>query len=360
MMDHLYNYGISQEDVRTEIKALDLSDGDSLLCIASAGEVPLNIASLFDVKIKAADVSANQLRLCRIKQVAALNPDTVRSASFLGYMNMEKNERGLIFRNEIAPYLSGEDRRFWESNSEALKNGVINAGRFERFMQKAAYIGRFIVGSKNLYELFECDSIEEQADIFDRKIKGLFLKGLFKVTFHPKIYKNRGIDPAGLTHSGATDIADFFFNRFRNFCCNTPSRRNYFFQYTFFNKVLFPEAMPEFLQPSCHDRFLKNYDNIEYAGESVEKILSDEDCGKFNKLHISNIGDWQSEEKMQELLRLINIKTVPGARVSMRYIHFNHRIPSDLPSVQADYNLGRILEQSDRYPFYSIVPLIRN
>lgn len=358
-MDYLYNYGISQEDVRTEIKALDLSDSDSLLCIASAGEIPLNIASLFDVKIKAIDISGNQLKLCRIKQVTGLHPDTIRSASFLGYMDMERNERGLIFRNEIAPHLSEEDRRFWEKNSDALKSGVINAARFERFIQKAAYIGKFMVGSKNLYSLFECASTEEQEDVFDRKIKGLFLKGMFKVTFHPIIYKNRGIDPAGLTHSGTRNIAEFFFHRFRNFCCSTLSRRNYFLQYTFFNKVLFPEAMPEFLQPSYHDRYVTNHNNIEYVAESIDKILTDEDPGKFNKLHISNIGDWQPEDKMQELFRLINKKTTPGARISMRYIHLNHQIPSELPSIEADYMFGRTLEQSDRYPFYTIVPLIR-
>jgi S-adenosylmethionine-diacylglycerol 3-amino-3-carboxypropyl transferase len=358
-MDHLYNYGISQEDVLTEIKALDLSDSDSLLCIASAGEIPLNIAALFDVKVKASDISVNQLKLCRIKQVAGLHPDKIRSASFLGYMDMGRYDREIIFRNEIAPKLPEEDRKFWERNSEALKNGVINAGRFESFIQKAAYMGRLIVGTKNLKSLFECVSIEEQADIFDKKIKNLFLKGMFKITFHPMIYKNRGIDPTGLTHSGARNIADFFFHRFRNFCCSTLSRRNYFFQYTFFNKVLFPEAMPEFLQPAFHDRYLKNCNNIEYAAESIGKILADEDPGKFNKLHISNIGDWQSEDKMQDFFRLIDRKTSTGARISMRYIHMNHKIPADLPSIVADYNLGMTLEQSDRYPFYSIVPLIR-
>jgi S-adenosylmethionine-diacylglycerol 3-amino-3-carboxypropyl transferase len=358
-MDYLYNYGISQEDVRTEIKALDLSDSDSLLCIASAGEIPLNITSLFDVKIKATDVSDNQLKLCRIKQVAGLHPDKVRSASFLGYMNMERNERELIFRNEIAPLLSEEDRRFWGKNSEALKRGVINVARFESFIQKAAYIGRLIIGSKNLYSLFECTSINEQEEIFERQIKGLFIKGMFKVTFHPMIYKNRGIDPAGLTHSGARNIAEFFFHRFRNFCCNTLAKRNYFFQYTFFNRVLFPEAMPEFLQPSNHDKYVKNYNNIEFVAESIDKILTDEDPGKFNKLHISNIGDWQSEDKMQELFRLINNKTTRGARISMRYIHLNHKIPSELQSIEADYRFGRTLEQTDRYPFYSLVPLIR-
>jgi len=46
-MKYLYNFGITQDDVQTERKALDIKDGDHLICIASAGEVPLNLAFMF-------------------------------------------------------------------------------------------------------------------------------------------------------------------------------------------------------------------------------------------------------------------------------------------------------------------------
>ena len=92
---------------------------------------------------------------------------------------------------------------------------------------------------------------------------------------------------------------------------------------------------------------------------SIEEVLETAAPGKFTKIHISNIGDWQSVEKMNELFRLIHEKTVPGARAVMRYIHLNHHVPKTLPELEADYTLGRTLELSDRYPFYSVVPIIR-
>ena len=87
-MEALCNYGISQEDVLSEYKALEITRNDSLLCIASAGEIPLNMAALQDLNIVAVDNSINQLRLCRIKQVAASLLDPVIAASFLGYMHI--------------------------------------------------------------------------------------------------------------------------------------------------------------------------------------------------------------------------------------------------------------------------------
>lgn len=358
-MDFLYNYGISQEDALTECQALNLTGGDSLLCIASAGEIPLNLAAMCDAKIVASDISAGQISLCRLKQTAALRLDAVTAASFLGYMRMEESKREQIFREELSQFLPDVDRNFWIKNPDAVIKGPVNSGRFEKYMQKVTVIGRLIAGKKNLYSLFDCDSIEQQKEVFDKKINGLVVNGLFRVAFHPRIYKNRGIDPAGLTHSGARNIGEFFFQRFRNFCSNTLSRKNYLLQYTFFNEVLFPEALPEYLQPACYEKFATNSINIEYTESSVEKILHDGESGKFNKIHLSNIGDWMSEESMADIFGLIRDRTTPGARAVMRYIHLNHKIPGTVPELEADYSLGNDLVLKDRYPFYSVVPISR-
>ena len=69
-MKPLYNYGISQEDARTERRALDIREGDRLLCVASAGEVPLNLLAMGTVAIEAVDISRTQLFLCRLKMAA--------------------------------------------------------------------------------------------------------------------------------------------------------------------------------------------------------------------------------------------------------------------------------------------------
>jgi len=77
-----YYYGISQEDVLTEFRALDISLNDSLLCIASGGDLPLNILALQDLDILAVDKSPDQIKLCRIKQIAATLLDPIKSCLF--------------------------------------------------------------------------------------------------------------------------------------------------------------------------------------------------------------------------------------------------------------------------------------
>ena len=146
---------------------------------------------------------------------------------------------------------------------------------------------------------------------------------------------------------------------FRNFCCSTPARRNFYLQFTFFNRILFPEALPEFLQPHLNSSFSANSGRIRYVETSIEEALKNTYCGQFNKIHISNIGDWMSGESMADLFRLIRDKTEPGARIALRYIHLGHKIPEDADELRADIQRGFMLESGDRYPFYSIVPVVR-
>ena len=43
MLSYLYNFGLSQEDERSEARALDLRAADRVLSIVSAGEMPLSL-----------------------------------------------------------------------------------------------------------------------------------------------------------------------------------------------------------------------------------------------------------------------------------------------------------------------------
>lgn len=353
-MAPLYNFGLSQEDPLTEARGLELADGDSLLCIAGAGEVPLSISAMNNVAVVAVDASENQLRLCRIKQQAAIHLPVGRAAGFLGYTAMPGNRREEIFEAEISRRLIIEDRDFWKGNIGAIRRGVINEGKFERFIRKASLPARMVIGKKNFYRLFECSSTPEQEDVFDRYFAGILLKTVFKTVFHPRVYKNRGIDAAGMQHRSEGNIGDFFFNRFRNFCCSTPARDNFLLQYVFFRQSLFPSALPEYLKDEHHDAFLRHQHGVSFVPATMESYLPAVPHGQFNKIQLSNISDWISRETMAGLFGHIQEKTEPGTRVVMRYIYLEHPIPQQTPFLQPDRKLGDKLIQTDRFPFSSV------
>lgn len=94
----LYDFCISQDDPATELRALNLSLGDRVLCVASAGEVPLELLVNSDesIKIDAVDISGPQLYLSNLKFKAAMALKGTEAARFWApEMNQEVFQKNL-------------------------------------------------------------------------------------------------------------------------------------------------------------------------------------------------------------------------------------------------------------------------
>jgi len=68
-MSHLFDFGFSQEDELSVSTALEIN-GETVLCIASAGDIPLSLLALGAGKIIAVDISEPQIHLCCLKAAA--------------------------------------------------------------------------------------------------------------------------------------------------------------------------------------------------------------------------------------------------------------------------------------------------
>ncbi len=356
-MVNLFDFGIAQEDALTEHRAMNLGPSDKLLCITSGGEVPLNLLAVDGVSITSVDVSPNQSALARLKLAAILKLEPQEAAGFLGYMQMSPDKRQSLYKS-LSDGLSEFDRGFWGKNNDAVQFGCINSARFERYIQRFNGIAVALIGKKNLRKLLECDTIQEQYQLFDQKIRTTMLKCLFRVAFHPAIYKNKGISEQGMINEGENNMAEFFFDKFRDFCCSTLTSVNYFFQYTFFNQVLYLKALPEYLSAEGYQKVREGHSKLEFKTGSIATILKSSPDDAYNKFHLSNIGDWMSHEEFAELLNLIYQRALPGGRISTRYIHKVHSIPQNLKrKFVPDFKFGDELMKTDRYPFYKLVPL---
>lgn len=354
-MKPLYNYGLSQEDALTEYRALDIRRGDRLVAIASAGEVPLNLTALEDLAIEAVDISRDQLLLARLKLGACRALEPAEAAAFLGFTEAPAAGRGRLF-NRVASFLGEDERRFWRGNMSAIERGAVRAGRFEQYLRKFSRFGLLVLGERKLRGLFERDTPVERRDYFDRFLSTALVKALFRAAFHPRVYRKRGIADEGLTHSGERDIADFFYGRFRDFCCATPARKNYYLQFVLWGRVLFPEALPEYLSPEGMARVGERYGNIVWREASIQEVLAERPAGTFNKFHLSNIGDWMSRKDYAGLLTLLCNKAASASRAVARYIHLDHPLPGALSGRLArDERLAEKLIKNDRFPFYNLV-----
>ena len=77
------------------------------------------------------------------------------------------------------------------------------------------------------------------------------------------------MDEHGLTHSGERNIASFFFGRFRDFCTSTIARENHLLQFTFFNRVLFGNALPDYLKEDGNKYLRQRMDQLTFFHEPL-------------------------------------------------------------------------------------------
>ena len=93
MMSYLYNFGLSQEDERSEARALDLRPADRVLSIVSAGEMPLSLLSMGVAQVLAVDIDPAQLHLARLKLAAVCALERCDAIRFLGYRTASPDQR---------------------------------------------------------------------------------------------------------------------------------------------------------------------------------------------------------------------------------------------------------------------------
>jgi len=359
-MNYLYNFGLSQDDANTEQRALELKKGDRLICIASGGEVPLNLLTYSDIHIDAVDLSLAQLQLSRLKITAAIHLECIDAAQFLGYMRCSREDRMRLFK-QLLTHFDSSQKSYWLQRPEIFKKGPIHNGRFEQYISRINWIVLSILNKKKMEKLCGMNDIVQQGEYFDKKLRTSILKFIFRIIFHPKIYKKRGMDPRGLLHSGKTNIATFFFNRFRDFCTSTPARNNYFLQLTFFNRILHEDALPDYLKEEGNRLLRKRKDQLNFYHVDLLKQIKKSPFANYNKFALSNVGDWISNDEYTDLLSIISQRSSSNSRILLRYIHHIPKLEeSMIDFFVTNQEFGRKLESLDRYPFYGLMPITIN
>ncbi len=357
-MTALFNFGISQDDSRSERSFLKLQHHDRVLCIASGGEVPLDLLTAAPgLHIDAIDFDQNQLYLSQLKFKAALYLDQSDAALLIGY-TAGSTSRRLELLDFLKPHMSDAERRFWQAHQGVFNLGAVHGGRFESYIRKYNGLVLALLGKKHLFRLMQFEDLNEQLAYFDRHFRIRLLKFIFKIAFHPKIYKNRGVVEEGLKHSRTSQMAEFFYSRFRDFCVSNLAVENGYYQFTFFNKIIEPRALPDYLQEDGLKQLRDNAEGLHFIKTDIQTHLSGRFNKNYSKYALSNLSDWLTRDEMEMVLLSIHQLSEPGTPVFARYIHAPISSTGRLSGLlNLDEKQAIALQARERYPFYSLVPL---
>jgi S-adenosylmethionine:diacylglycerol 3-amino-3-carboxypropyl transferase len=152
-------YSADNEDTRSELDALEIAPGDTVVSIAAGGGRALSLLTAGPGELIAIDRRTDQLFTMELKSAAM---DGLSYDSFLEFLGIAEGSERLHQYESVRSGLSRDARRYWDNRLRLIDRGAFYAGRTETALV------RFMAGLKRIglmrwaEPFFQASSLEAQ------------------------------------------------------------------------------------------------------------------------------------------------------------------------------------------------------
>ena len=349
----IVRYSQVWEDYAVLCHGLEITPNDNVLSIASSGCNVFALLLAGAKSVTAIDMSVAQIALVELK-IAAIK--TLSYEDFIAFIGViEPSENRLATYELLRAQLQSQSQTFWDLNSQAISSGLIHSGRFD------TYLRMFLDSSiKQLWpfgvteQLLDAKQITQQREIYRKHCASEDFRRDFTKHASKEIISLLGRDPAQFKYVDMTDIGKHFLERFENCLMNISNNRNFYMEYCLLGKYRNPEHGPPFIQRKNFYRLKSLVDRITLVTDELESYLSNVESGTFNKVNLSDIFEYMSDESSQKLFSLLT-KTLSN---NGRFAYWTLLVPR-APDLEKHDSLcylqskSELLHQYDRTWFYN-------
>ena len=343
------NYTSSNEDNNSEIRALDIHPGNSVLCVTGSGDRVLNLVAMNPGKITAIDVNPLQNYLLELKIACLRKLSREHALIFLGIKQAQKGFRKDVFYS-LKNELSEKAGFFWTRNLDKIEKGVYYQGVWDKYIQ---YMGKFykLAYKKQLDQIFDLDDLDQQKRIYHKLSQKKYWKIMQNLFYNKLVNRIFSEDPA---YFRDIPLHINFYRYLKNcekrlFSCHS-AKNNYILSLMIYGCYQNLNAVPPYLAP---DNYEKTCDLIKKV--PVEIICEDVSiyAGSgikigHNKFSLSDISSCKNQKEFLKLLISIVSKASAGAIICCRHLIRDNIWPDDIKDkVEILADLEKELFQSD-------------
>lgn len=310
------NYTLTNEDSEIEWSILP-ENTDYVLTIAGSGSRVIPLLAKNPKNICCVDLSKEQLLLTEFRIEALRMLDYEEYLKLLGYLSTSQNERkGLFNKLDIRIELKNFMIQIYTNNHW---RGIIYTGKWEKSFIKISKLG-FILKKSKLLNLFLCNTLEEQQLFINTSFPQkrwkliLFIVGNAKM-FNYLLYK--GFFPKiNINFS----YFEFYQKNFERLFKNSLAKDNFFLQFLFFGKILFPNAYCFEVQPQIFHTAKLSLNNcqITYQEGCIIEIAQKSNT-PIDFISFSNTPSYFSEIKQKTYLQSIRKSLAIKSKIILRY-----------------------------------------
>jgi S-adenosylmethionine-diacylglycerol 3-amino-3-carboxypropyl transferase len=304
-------YASCWEDALVVAEALEPLEGARCLSIASAGDNTLSLVARGAGEVWAVDVSPAQLALVELKMAAFRR---LEHRELLGFLGVSPDRDRLGVYESLRGTLSVEGRGFWDSRKHLVRDGVVHAGRLERYFRLfRECVLPLIHSRRTVSALLTARSAEERERFYARVWNGWRWRLLFRVFFSRIVMGRLGRDPEFFREVHGA-VATPILERTRRGFTVLPTENNPWLHYVLTGR--FGPTLPDYLRPERYEAVRRGLDRVRLVRAPVEDALLRVPPHTVDGFNLSNVAEYMSLRGYHRLLGAVRRAAAPGARVA--------------------------------------------
>ena len=264
----------------------------------------------------------------------------------------------------VLPALSPGAREYWMRQPWLVRRGLLNAGRYERFVGVFGRLLRAMQGRRRTDGLFRERDRDGRERFYEDEWDNWRWRLLFRLFFNKNVMSRRGLSPDYFRFDdGTSSFAESFARRTRQVIVELPVHDNYFLAQYVLGRYLGDESVPEYLRPEAFEPIRRRIDRVEMRVADVRDAFDGVARASFDAICLTNVFELMSEAEMAAVLPKIACALRPGGRMTLRNLMIPRSVPRELSHLLAlDAERSRALHRVDRsfvyrsFQVYSRVP----
>jgi S-adenosylmethionine-diacylglycerol 3-amino-3-carboxypropyl transferase len=247
-------------------------------------------------------------------------------------------------RSDLSPRAAA----FWDANPDSIFNGIIHAGKFERYLRAFGQKVLPVIHAKwKRNALLFPRNTDEQVTFYDKHWNTWLWRSFFKVFFSRTSMGLLGRDPAFFDHVQGS-VAEKILDRTRHAMTLLPTFSNPYLVYILTGNYM-SIALPRYLRPEYKDAITARLDRITLHQGPIQEAST----GTFDGFNLSDIFEYMGDKEYTQCYDRLLQRANPNARLA----YWNMLVPRQAPNIHLDRvqsldHLSRSLHFHDKAWFY--------
>ena len=322
-------YSTCDEDPKSEIRALNITPDDTVLCVTGSGCRVLSLLACNPQHLIAVDYSPGQNYLLELKLAAIRNLSYDQLLQFFGVD--EHPNRWEIFCS-LQHQMSRDTVAYFQANRWAIDKGVLFTGQHEALYIKLVVPLTQLLFGRQLERIFRSVTLEEQRSVYQQQLASSFWRWLIRVGFSPAVFRYLLNEPHLFAEINV-DTSSYVLDRLDHTFSNHLAKDNDWLYFMFYGKYPGRHCLPHFLREENYWAIRQATTKLKIVTASLPDYLKQVSDQSIDKYSLSDVSSYISRECFENMLRDVARTGKDKAQLCYRNFLAKWLAPSDLTDI---------------------------